>query len=503
MIAPALPPITPRQAALRADDQPVLPEGSARELRQARAHSHARTLEHRRHNARALGSEVLGREPAPGPTAQRSGARSRRHHRASHLRAPGVRDRGMVQGARLHRRHGRPSRALLPRGSQRRTRMPSRSATACAALAADSSKTSSAASSKREYQRRLQSARTPPIRPPVATSFRTTPSSRQRASSPPAAATTAAASAISRRMACTCRIACARRNRSRMKSAQTASPTPSSSTTTSARGRTISRKLCQALKPLGIIWSAAVTIDVTDDPSLVREMALAGCTGVFIGFESLHGDNLTDARKKTPAPMDYARRVAILHRYGIQVNGSFVLGFDHDGPDVFERTVEWIEANRLGMRHVPHPHALSRDAAVPAVRERRPPAPSQLGSLRHRARRLPAEAHVTRRARERLRVVLRNAVLSSLHLASPPAGHRRRARLSRDELSLQALESLLAPAHPSPAHGARVAAARGAGTTATSEVSPPARKRPTRSTTNPAARRASSAPASDAPQEHS
>jgi len=39
--------------------------------------------------------------------------------------------------------------------------------------------------------------------------------------------------------------------------------------------------------------------------------------------------------------------VDILHRHGIQVNGSFVLGFDHDGPDVFARTVEWIEQNRL------------------------------------------------------------------------------------------------------------------------------------------------------------
>jgi hypothetical protein len=47
------------------------------------------------------------------------------------------------------------------------------------------------------------------------------------------------------------------------------------------------RELCQALRPLEKIWSAAVSIDVTDDPTLVREMALAGCTGVFIGFESL------------------------------------------------------------------------------------------------------------------------------------------------------------------------------------------------------------------------
>jgi radical SAM superfamily enzyme YgiQ (UPF0313 family) len=107
------------------------------------------------------------------------------------------------------------------------------------------------------------------------------------------------------------------------------------------------RRLCRALKPLGIIWSAAVSIDVTDDPSLVLDMALAGCTGVFVGFESLEGDNLVDARKRTPAPIDYARRVSLLHDVGIQVNGSFVLGFDHDRPDVFERTVTWIQKNRL------------------------------------------------------------------------------------------------------------------------------------------------------------
>ena len=57
------------------------------------------------------------------------------------------------------------------------------------------------------------------------------------------------------------------------------------------------------LRPLDMIWSAAVSIDMTDEPDLVREMAL--------------------------------------------VNGSFVLGFDHDGPDVFAKTVDWIEANRL------------------------------------------------------------------------------------------------------------------------------------------------------------
>jgi len=107
------------------------------------------------------------------------------------------------------------------------------------------------------------------------------------------------------------------------------------------------RRICRALRPLQKIWSAAVSIDVTDDPSLVREMALAGCTGVFVGFESLSDANIADARKKSPLTGDYARRVRLLHDNGIQVNGSFVLGFDHDRLDVFARTVEWVEANRL------------------------------------------------------------------------------------------------------------------------------------------------------------
>ncbi len=107
------------------------------------------------------------------------------------------------------------------------------------------------------------------------------------------------------------------------------------------------RALCRALAPLDKIWSAAVSIDVTDDPSLIRAMALAGCTGVFVGLESLSDQNLADARKKTPRTADYARRTRMFHDNGIQVNASFVLGFDHDRKDVFERTAAWIEENRL------------------------------------------------------------------------------------------------------------------------------------------------------------
>jgi Domain of unknown function (DUF4070) len=100
-------------------------------------------------------------------------------------------------------------------------------------------------------------------------------------------------------------------------------------------------QLCAALRPLDKIWSAAVTIDVTDD-------------------------NLAAANKKTPKTFDYARRVSLLHDYGIQVNGSFVLGFDHDQKDVFVRTAEWIEENRLECATF---HILTPYPATPLFRQ--------------------------------------------------------------------------------------------------------------------------------------
>jgi len=145
------------------------------------------------------------------------------------------------------------------------------------------------------------------------------------------------------------------------------------------------RELCHALRPLEKIWSAAVSIDVTDDPSLVRAMALAGCTGVFVGFESLTDENLAAARKKTPKAGDYARRVRLLHDNGIQVNGSFVLGFDHDRKDVFVRTAEWIEENHLECATF---HILTPYPATPLFRQM-----EAEGRLRHRDWSLYDTAH--------------------------------------------------------------------------------------------------------------
>src|SRR5579864_5968340 len=99
-----------------------------------------------------------------------------------------------------------------------------------------------------------------------------------------------------------------------------------------------------------------------------------------------------------------------------------------------------------GVRHVPHPHALSGDAAVsPDGSTRTNPAP-RLDPLRYGPRRLPAEAHVAGRTRARLRLDLPAPVLSGLDLAPSPAGVASRPAVPRHVVPLQALQPLLAPA---------------------------------------------------------
>ena len=56
----------------------------------------------------------------------------------------------------------------------------------------------------------------------------------------------------------------------------------------------------------------------------------------------------------------------MLHEHGIQVNGSFVLGFDHDRKDVFARTAEWVEENRLECATF---HILTPYPATPLFRQ--------------------------------------------------------------------------------------------------------------------------------------
>lgn len=107
------------------------------------------------------------------------------------------------------------------------------------------------------------------------------------------------------------------------------------------------RELFARMAPLGKRWASQCSVRIADDPELLALAARSGCLGLFVGFESLSDENLRAWGKTLNRQRDYARAVARLHAAGIGVYGGFVFGMDDDGPDVFARTLRFLDEARL------------------------------------------------------------------------------------------------------------------------------------------------------------
>ena len=107
------------------------------------------------------------------------------------------------------------------------------------------------------------------------------------------------------------------------------------------------RALFDVLRGSGIVWQAAASLDVARDSHYLEEAYRAGCRSLFVGFESLSPENMRGNNKPVNATTDYAEVCRRFHDAGIMINGSFVFGFDCDGPNVFDRTVEFTIENKI------------------------------------------------------------------------------------------------------------------------------------------------------------
>lgn len=94
--------------------------------------------------------------------------------------------------------------------------------------------------------------------------------------------------------------------------------------------RAAATELLDALRPLGRRWACQASLDVADDPALLRRLRAAGCLMVLIGFESLDHANLQAMGKGANLRADYDRALAAIAEAGLLVYGTFVVGYDHD-----------------------------------------------------------------------------------------------------------------------------------------------------------------------------
>jgi len=116
--------------------------------------------------------------------------------------------------------------------------------------------------------------------------------------------------------------------------------------------RDYARDLFRALAPLRKLWISQATLDIADDPQLVRLAADAGCIGLFVGIETFSEANLAAVGKGFNKVREYREKIALLHAHGIGVEAGVVFGFERDDAGVFARTLELLDSLEIDMVQV-------------------------------------------------------------------------------------------------------------------------------------------------------
>jgi radical SAM superfamily enzyme YgiQ (UPF0313 family) len=98
--------------------------------------------------------------------------------------------------------------------------------------------------------------------------------------------------------------------------------------------------------PFSLLTEAS--LNLAEDPELLQLLHDAHFNSVFLGIETPAAESLKETTKFQNLRKDLLESVKLIQAYGLEVMGGFIVGFDHDPPDIFERQIQFI-----------------RDAAIP------------------------------------------------------------------------------------------------------------------------------------------
>ncbi len=117
------------------------------------------------------------------------------------------------------------------------------------------------------------------------------------------------------------------------------------------------KKLKTELLPAIINWMESngnlfrflteASINMADDKDLMSMMVKAGFTRVFVGIETPEESCLIECNKLHNNNRDLKECVNIIQRYGMEVYGGFIVGFDNDPPNIFQRQIDFIQKSGI------------------------------------------------------------------------------------------------------------------------------------------------------------
>ena len=117
------------------------------------------------------------------------------------------------------------------------------------------------------------------------------------------------------------------------------------------------RRLRKEILPAMIEWmerkrypfsfNTEASIDLSDDEELMQLMVKAGFTSVFVGIETPNEESLAECNKVPNKNRDLVACVKKIQKFGLQVQGGFIVGFDNDPPSIFERLSGFIQESGI------------------------------------------------------------------------------------------------------------------------------------------------------------
>lgn len=93
--------------------------------------------------------------------------------------------------------------------------------------------------------------------------------------------------------------------------------------------------------PFSLFTEASVNL--AQDEELMDLMTAAGFDSVFLGLETPAEESLQECGKHQNRSVDLVEAVKTIQRHGMEVMGGFIIGFDNDPPNIFERQIKFIQ----------------------------------------------------------------------------------------------------------------------------------------------------------------
>ena len=89
--------------------------------------------------------------------------------------------------------------------------------------------------------------------------------------------------------------------------------------------------------------STEASVNLAEDAPFLADMRRAGFTRVFLGIETPALESLRETQKLQNTRNDLETAVHTIQNAGLEVLAGFIVGFDSDTPDIFDRQIEFID----------------------------------------------------------------------------------------------------------------------------------------------------------------